>query len=134
MPLHTSVNAPGSSVSADSVPVNERGTVRSSVAQKKISARPAVDVASTFSGQIEDPPTNDYSAESVEGVIDKAKQGINDLKEAVRQAEQKIVDAMQNSSGVVSSYASDFVAPRPSLAGEHGKPPKDPDVGRPDAD
>ena len=93
-----------------------------------------LEVANTFAGQIEDPPKNDYSAESVEGVIDKAKQGINDLKEAVQEAEQKIVDAMTNSSGVVSAYASDFLAPRPSLAGEQGQPPKDPDVGRPDAD
>jgi hypothetical protein len=94
----------------------------------------AVDVASTFAGQIEDEPTNDYSAESVEGVIDKVKQGINDLKEAVEKAEQKVVDAMRNSSGVVSSYASDFLAPRPTLAGAQGKSPTDPDVGRPDAD
>jgi hypothetical protein len=90
-----------------------------------------IDVANTFAGQIEDEPKNDYSAESVEGVIDKAKQGINDLKEAVQKAEQKIVDAMSNSSGVVSSYATDFVAPRPTLAdqGTHN-----PDVGRPDND
>jgi hypothetical protein len=93
-----------------------------------------IDVANTFAGQIEDPPKNDYSAESVTGVIDKAKQGINDLKEAVQKAEQKVVDAMTNSSGVVSSYASDFLAPRPTLAGEQGKPPKDPDVGRPEDD
>jgi hypothetical protein len=89
-----------------------------------------LEVANTFAGQIEDPPKNDYSAESVEGVIDKAKQGINDLKEAVQKAEQKVVDAMSNSSGVVSSYTTDFVAPRPTLA-EH---PHDPDVGRPDND
>ena len=37
---------------------------------------------------------------------------------------------MSNSSGVVSSYTTDFVAPRPTLA-EH---PHDPDVGRPDND
>jgi hypothetical protein len=90
-----------------------------------------IDVANTFAGQIEDEPKNDYSAESVEGVIDKAKQGINDLKEAVQKAEQKIVDAMTHSSGVVSSYASDFLAPRPTLA-EQGT--HNPDVGRPDND
>ena len=77
----------------------------------------AVDVASTFAGQIEDPPKNDYSAESVEGVIAKAKQGIEDLKTEVARAEQKIVDAMTNSSGVVSGHATDFLAPRPTLAG-----------------
>jgi hypothetical protein len=93
-----------------------------------------VDVASTFAGQIEDEPKNDYSAESVEGVIDKVKQGINDLKAAVQKAEQKVVDAMTNSAGVVSSYATDFVAPRPTLAGEQGEPPANPDVGRPDDD
>jgi hypothetical protein len=93
-----------------------------------------VDVASTFAGQIEDEPKNDYSAESVEGVIDKVKQGINDLKAAVQKAEQKVVDAMTNSAGIVSSYASDFVAPRPTLAGEQGQPPANPDVGRPDDD
>jgi hypothetical protein len=93
-----------------------------------------VDVASTFAGQIEDEPKNDYSAESVEGVIDKVKQGINDLKEAIRKAEQKVVDAMNNSAGVVSAYASDFVAPRPTLAGEQGKSPSNPDVGQPDDD
>ena len=91
-------------------------------------------MASTFAGQIEDEPKNDYSAESVEGVIDKVKQGINDLKAAVQKAEQKVVDAMTNSAGVVSSYATDFVAPRPTLAGEQGEPPANPDVGRPDDD
>jgi hypothetical protein len=89
----------------------------------------AVDVAGTFAGQIEDPPANDYSAESVEGVIDKAKQGINDLKAEVERAEQKIVDAMTSSSGVVSGHATDFLAPRPTLASSG-----DPDVGRPDDD
>ncbi len=43
-----------------------------------------LEVANTFAGQIEDQPKNDYSAESVEGVIDKAKQGINDLKRGWR--------------------------------------------------
>ena len=90
-----------------------------------------IDVANTFAGQIEDPPKNDYSAESVEGVIAKAKQGIEDLKEAIEKAEQKIVDAMTNSSGTVASYTEDFVAPRPTLA-EQGT--KDPDVGGPDND
>ena len=94
----------------------------------------AVDVASTFAGQIEDPPKKDYSAESVEGVIDKAKQGINDLKAEVERAEQKIVDAMTNTSGVVAAHTSDFLAPRPTLAGHRGEPPNDPDVGRPDDD
>jgi hypothetical protein len=92
-----------------------------------------IDVANTFAGQIEDPPTNDYSAESVEGVVEKVKQGINDLKAAITKAEQKVVDAMTSSSGVVSSYATDFVAPRPTLAGEQGHAPKDPDVGEPEA-
>jgi hypothetical protein len=41
---------------------------------------------------------------------------------------------MSNSADVVSSYASDFVAPRPTLAGQQGEPPKDPDVGQPDDD
>ena len=90
----------------------------------------AVDVASTFAGQIEDPPKNDYSAESVEGVIAKAKQGIEDLKTEVARAEQKIVDAMTNSSGVVAGHATDFLAPRPTLAGAPGNP----DVGQPDDD
>jgi hypothetical protein len=93
-----------------------------------------IDVASTFAGQIEDPPKNDYSAESVEGVISKAKEGIEDLKKEVERAEQKIVDAMSNSADVVSSYASDFVAPRPTLAGQQGQPPTNPDVGQPDDD
>jgi len=92
----------------------------------------AVDVASTFIGHIEDEPKNDYSAESVEGVIDKVEQGINDLKEAVEKAEQKIVDAMTNSSGIVGGHATDFLASRPTLAGEPGEPPKDQDVGQPD--
>ena len=91
----------------------------------------AVDVASTFAGQIEDPPKNDYSAESVEGVIAKAKQGIEDLKTEVERAEQKIVDAMTNSSGVVAGHATDFLAPRPTLA---GRAPGNPDVGQPDDD
>ena len=90
----------------------------------------AVDVASTFAGQIEDLPKNDYSAESVEGVIAKAKQGIEDLKTEVARAEQKIVDAMTNSSGVVAGHATDFLAPRPTLAGAPGNP----DVGQPDDD
>ena len=90
-----------------------------------------IDVANTFAGQIEDPPKNDYSAESVEGVIAKAKQGIEDLKDAVKKAEQKIVDAMTNSSGTVAGHTEDFVAPRPTLA-EQGT--KDPDVGGPDND
>jgi hypothetical protein len=93
-----------------------------------------IEVASTFAGQIEDPPKNDYSAESVEGVISKAKEGIEDLKKEVERAEQKIVDAMSNSADVVSSYASDFVAPRPTLAGQQGEPQTDPDVGQPDDD
>jgi hypothetical protein len=93
-----------------------------------------LEVAGTFAGQIEDPPSNDYSAESVEGVIAKAKEGIEDLKKEVERAEQKVVDAMTNSADVVSSYASDFVAPRPTLAGQQGEPPKDPDVGQPDDD
>ena len=86
----------------------------------------AVDVASTFAGQIEDPPKNDYSAESVEGVIAKAKQGIEDLKTEVARAEQKIVDAMTNSSGVVAGHATDFLAPRPTLAGAPGQPRRRP--------
>ena len=94
----------------------------------------AVDVASTFAGQIEDEPKNDYSAESVEGVIDKVKQGINDLKTEVARAEQKVVDAMTNSNGIVGAHATDFLAPRPTLAGQQGQPPQDPDVGQPDDD
>ena len=86
----------------------------------------AVDVASTFAGQIEDPPKNDYSAESVEGVIAKAKQGIEDLKTEVARAEQKIVDAMTNSSGVVSGHATDFLAPRPTLRRRTGQPRRRP--------
>jgi hypothetical protein len=88
----------------------------------------AVDVASTFAGQIEDPPQNDYSAESVEGVIAKAKQGIEDLKTRSSAAEQKIVDAMTNSSGGRSpATPPTFLAPRPTLAGA----PRQSRVGQP---
>ena len=66
-------------------------------------------------------------------MIDKAKQGINDLKTEVERAEQKIVDAMTNSSAVVAGHATDFLARRPTLA-EQGESQTDPDVGRPDDD
>jgi hypothetical protein len=88
-----------------------------------------ISVASTYAGQIEDPPEPRFSGESAEAVVNATEDGIKDLKDEIKKAEQKVVDAMTNALGVVNGHTEDLVAPRPVIADQ-----PHPDPGYPDAD
>lgn len=73
-------------------------------------------VASTVAGTSDSPPSDRYGGESVEAVINSCRKAVADLKTAIKEQEQKVVDAMTKSVGIVEAHKSDFIAPRPSLA------------------
>ncbi|GAA2119325.1 hypothetical protein [Nocardioides bigeumensis] len=88
-----------------------------------------IGVASTYAGQIDDPPEPRFSGESAEAVVNATEDGIDKLKEEIEKQEQKVVDAMTNALGTVNAHVEDIVAPRPSIADD-----PTPDPGYPDAD
>ena len=64
----------------------------------------------------EDPPSNPFSGESPESVIDQMRQAIRNLTRHVDNVEQRIAGSLQKTHELVSANRPSFVSRRPALA------------------
>ena len=76
----------------------------------------AVAVGGTAIGNSDEAPSEGYSGESAEAVVEAMRRAITSLKGHITDAETKIQKAMNDNIGVVNANRDLFVAPRPNLA------------------